>query len=136
MKPQSSGHFPAMIWVKPAAVFALVFGVMTIFSGGSVLFGPAASQASAGNYIGFVVWFNFLAGWAYVLAAAGLWLRQVWAIRLATFIALATAVVGLGFAYLVLRGEAFEMRTVAAMAFRFGFWAIIAVLGITAIKRV
>ncbi|MBL4767056.1 MAG: hypothetical protein JKY94_04990 [Rhodobacteraceae bacterium] len=115
-------------WVKPAAIFALIFGAMTIFSGGTVLFGTAEAQAMAGNYFRFVVWFNFLAGGLYVLAAIGLWRQEIWTVRLATFIAITTAVVALGFAIMVLQGQAFEMRTVGALAFRFGFWAVIAVL--------
>lgn len=115
-------------WARPVAVFALIFGVMTILSGGGVLFGPAETRASAGNYVGLVVWFNFLAGGAYVAAAVGLWLRKRWAAHLATLIAVATAVVALGFAFLVLRGEAFEMRTVGALALRFVFWVAVALL--------
>ncbi|MFT5342438.1 MAG: hypothetical protein ACI9BH_001652 [Paracoccaceae bacterium] len=118
----------AFRWAKPTAIFALVFGVMTVFLGGSVLFGPAQAREMAGNYIHFVVWFNFLAGGLYIAAAIGLWRQETWAAGLAAFIAIATAVVALGFTVMVLRGQAFEMRTVAALAFRFGFWVVIAVL--------
>lgn len=113
-------------WIKPAAVFGMIFGVMTIFSGGSVLFGPSEAQELAGNYIQFVVWFNFVAGIVYVAAAVGLWLNKNWAGPFAVFIAIATAMVALGFAIMVLRGAAFEMRTVGALAFRFSFWAVVA----------
>tara|TARA_R110002110_G_scaffold239506_1_gene455438 strand:- start:59 stop:493 length:435 start_codon:yes stop_codon:yes gene_type:complete len=34
---------------------------------------------SAGHYGPFVVWFNFLAGFAYVVAGFGLWFRRRWA---------------------------------------------------------
>lgn len=115
-------------WTKPLAIFALIFGALTIFSGGSVLFGPAEAQEWAGNYIRFVVWFNFLAGGFYIAAAIGMWCHEKWATRLAAFIAIATAAVALGFAALVFQGEAFEMRTVGALTFRFGFWAVVAVL--------
>ncbi|MBV1868315.1 MAG: hypothetical protein KUG69_10490 [Marinosulfonomonas sp.] len=115
-------------WIKPAAVFGLVFGVMTIFSGGNVLFGPPEAQELAGNFIQFVVWFNFLAGIVYVVASVGLWLDKKWAGPFAAFIAIATAIVALGFAIMVLRGEAYEMRTVGALAFRFTFWAVVAFL--------
>ncbi|MFT4962070.1 MAG: hypothetical protein ACI92Z_003166, partial [Paracoccaceae bacterium] len=70
----------------------------------------------------------FLAGGLYIAAAIGLWRQETWAAGLAAFIAIATAVVALGFTVMVLRGQAFEMRTVAALAFRFGFWVVIAVL--------
>ena len=115
-------------WIKPIAVVALVFGLLTLFSGGNVLFGPDEARASAGQYVGFVVWFNFLAGGVYVLAAIGLWLGKSWAPRLAALIAIATAVVGLGFTFVVLRGSPFEMRTVGALTLRFAFWAAIALI--------
>lgn len=111
---------------KILAVIALVFGILTLFSGGNVLFGPEAAQQMAGNYVDFVVWFNFLAGAFYVLAAVGLWLGKGWAAGLSALITLATAVVALGFAYVVLRGTSFEMRTVGALALRFIFWAGVA----------
>ena len=111
---------------KMLAVFALVFGLLTIISGGSVLFGPISARQWAGDFVGFVVWFNFLAGWLYVVAGAGLWLGKSWSVWLAAFIAISTAIVALGFGIVVLGGSAFEMRTVGALAFRFGVWSVIA----------
>ena len=117
------------------AVIAMIFGVMTVFSGGSVLFGPAEAREWAGSYIRFVVWFNFLAGGAYVAAATGLWLRKKWAAHLSILIMVATAVAATGFSIVVLRGEAFEMRTVGALAFRFIFWAAVALLAYRAFRK-
>lgn len=108
---------------KIIAAVALVFGALTLFSGGSVLFGPAAAQEGAGNFVSFVVWFNFVAGAFYILAAIGLWLGKGWAAGLSALIALATAAVAVGFAFVVLRGTPFEMRTVGALAVRLVFWA-------------
>ena len=108
------------------AAVALVFGLATIVSGGRVLFGDEAARSAAGNYLPFVVWFNFLAGFAYVAAAAGLATRQAWAARLALFIAVATAVTFLVFGLFILTGTPFEMRTVAAMTLRTALWAGIA----------
>jgi hypothetical protein len=119
---------------KLAAVFAMLFGLLTIFSGGSVLFGPDEAQRLAGNYIRFVVWFNFCAGGVYVIAAIGVWQRKEWAIWLAGFIAAATALAALGFAAVVWRGEMFEMRTVGALAFRFGFWVVLAYVARRAVR--
>lgn len=125
----------SFLWARPIAAVALIFGVMTVLSGGGVLFGPAETRELAGNYVGLVVWFNFLAGGAYVTAAIGLWLRENWAAHLATLIAVATAVVAVGFAFLVLRGVAFEMRAVGALALRFAFWAAVALLAHRATRK-
>ena len=51
------------LWV--AAGIAVVFGALTIVSGGQALFGDAAAQAAVGNAGPFVLWFNILSGFAY-----------------------------------------------------------------------
>ncbi|EPX77175.1 hypothetical protein thalar_02896 [Litoreibacter arenae DSM 19593] len=91
-----------------------------------MLFGPEKAGELAGNYVGFVVWFNFLAGGLYIIAAIGLWTGKVWAAYLAALIAIATAVVAFGFAFVILRGRPFEMRTVGVLILRFSVWAGIA----------
>jgi hypothetical protein len=113
---------------KIIAAMALIFGVLTVFSGGSVLFGPDTAQVGAGNYVGFVVWFNFVAGGFYIFAAIGLWLGKNWAMGLSALIAILTAVVALGFALVVLRGTPFETRTIGALALRFTFWTVAALV--------
>ena len=53
---------------KTAAIVAIVFGALTIISGGRALFGGV----DMGAVVPFVLWFNFLAGFAYVAAGLGL----------------------------------------------------------------
>ena len=120
--------------LKPMAVAAVVFGALTVFSGARALFGDAAARAAVGNAVGFVLWFNFLAGFAYVAAGLGLWLGQRWARHLAMGLALATALVAAAFAVHVMGGGAFEMRTVGALALRLGFWVVVAALAHRALK--
>jgi hypothetical protein len=114
--------------LKSLAAVAIVFGLLTVVSGGRALFGGAEARASVGNAVGFVLWFNFLAGFAYVLAGAGLWQGRRWAVRAAALLALATAGVGAAFGLHVLGGGAYEMRTVGALALRLALW-----VGITAV---
>jgi hypothetical protein len=105
------------IWLmRAAAIVAVVFGAATIRAGGSVLFGDGAQ--AAGNVVGFVLWFNFLAGVAYVVAGAGLWLRTRWSAGLALAFAATTVLVFVGFGIHVVAGGAFEART--AVLFRRG----------------
>lgn len=114
--------------LRTAAVAAGAFGLLTLRSGGAVLFGPPEAAQAAGRVVPFVLWFNFLAGFAYLAAAAGLWLAARWGAWTAAAIAAATA---LAFALLglaVASGAAYEMRTVWAMALRTGFWAAVAAL--------
>lgn len=121
---QTSSKRPT--WVRLAAIVAIAFGFLTLFEGGHVLFGPEAVRAAAGHYVPFVLWFNFLAGFAYVAAGAGLWLWRRWAARLALAIAAATALVFAAFGVHIALGGAFELRTVAAMTLRTVFWLGIA----------
>lgn len=105
-----------------AAAVAVVFGLLTIVSGGRALFGGAAAQAEVGNAVGFVLWFNFLAGFAYVVAGIGLYLRHRPAVWLSYAITVATALVFVAFGVFVLQGGAYEMRTLGAMILRLAVW--------------
>ncbi|WP_275393173.1 hypothetical protein [Aliiroseovarius sp. Z3] len=122
-------------WRKIIVAVATVFGFATVISGGNVLFGAAQARELAGNYIPFVVWFNFLAGFAYIIAATGLWLDKPWATWVALTIAGATALVILAFATTIIRGSAFEMRTVGALSLRFLFWAVVAMTARSKVRR-
>lgn len=106
----------------------VAFGLMTIKEGGLTLAGDKAALAAAGNYVPFVLWFNFLAGFAYVTAGAGLWMQQRWAVWLAIAIAAATAAVFVAFGAHVFSGGAYEQRTVIAMTVRTLVWVVIAII--------
>ncbi len=117
---------PSRFALHGVAGVALVFGLATIVSGGQVLFGGEAARQAAGSYLPFVVWFNFLAGFAYIAVAAGLLSGQSWAGRLALVIAIATALAFFAFGLFVLAGTPFESRTVGAMTLRTAVWMGIA----------
>jgi len=114
-------------WALVAAIVAIVFGVLTIASGGRTLFGGEAARAAVGEAVAFVLWFNFLAGFVYVLAGVGLWLWKRWAALVSAAIAAATLVVFAALGWHAAAGGAFEMRTVAAMILRSGIWIAIAI---------
>jgi hypothetical protein len=111
--------------LRIAAAVAVIFGLLTLMEGGTVLFGSEASRVAAGHYVPFVLWFNFLAGFVYVVAGAGLWTHKRWAVWLALSLAVGTAAVFAAFGILILLGGAFEMRTVAAMSLRTAVWSVI-----------
>lgn len=114
-------------WAVVAAVIAVVFGVVTVISGGSALFGGDAAQDAVGDAVPFVLWFNFLSGLAYVVAGAGLFLWRRWAALLSAGIAITTLLIFAAFGWHVATGGAFEIRTVGAMILRSGIWIAIAV---------
>ncbi|MFC2967956.1 hypothetical protein [Acidimangrovimonas pyrenivorans] len=105
-------------------VLAMLFGVLTVASGGRALFGGA----DMGAVVPFVLWFNFLAGFAYVLAGLGLWRRRPWAAPMALALFVATAAVFGAFGLHMLAGRAYEMRTLGAMLLRTAFWAVAAIV--------
>ncbi|MFN7225163.1 MAG: hypothetical protein ACK4MS_14195 [Paracoccaceae bacterium] len=113
------------LWV--AAGVAVVFGALTIVSGGRALFGDAAAQVAVGNAVPFVLWFNFLSGFACVLAGIGIAVRKPWAGPLAVALALSILAVFALLGLHVLRGGSYEARTVGAMALRAAVWIGIAI---------
>ena len=125
MKPANSSR-TIVVWIL--ACIAVIFGVLTIISGGQVLFGGSSSQQSAGNYVLFVVWFNFLAGFVYLVAGSGIWMRQGWAVWLSLVIAIATIIVFAAFGMHIYNGGGYETRTVGAMSLRSVVWIFIFVL--------
>jgi len=115
-----------IFWIRATALVAVGFGLLTIKEGGMTLSGDAAAVTAAGNYVPFVLWFNFMAGFAYVVAGAGLWLQRRWAAGLAIAIAASTALAFTIFGMLIVSGGAYEQRTVVAMTLRLLVWVLIA----------
>lgn len=103
-----------------AGIAAIVFGALTLVSGGKALFGGA----DMGAVVPFVLWFNFLAGFFYVLAGALILIGHRTALPMASALLAATALVFAGFLWWLLRGGAYEMRTLGAMLLRTAFWAV------------
>lgn len=117
---------PRPRWATIASVVAVAFGIVTIIVGGKTLFGGPAQRAAAGNIVPFVLWFNFIAGFAYVVAGCGLFLWKRWAAQLSAAIAIGTVAVFVTFGFHILLGGEFEIRTVGAMTIRSIVWVAIA----------
>ncbi|MCK4705371.1 MAG: hypothetical protein KAT90_07825 [Gammaproteobacteria bacterium] len=111
------------IWVL--SLIAILFGLLTIKSGGSVLFIDGDARLAAGNYVPFVLWFNFSAGFVYIVAGAALWLQRTWVAWLSLVLAGSTLVIFIVFGLYILNGGEYEMRTVIAMSLRSGIWIMI-----------
>ncbi|GGK51639.1 hypothetical protein [Salinarimonas ramus] len=122
MTARSSSSWP----LRVAAGVAVVFGLLTIVSGGRTLFGGPAAIAAAGDAVPFVLWFNFLSGFIYVLAGIGIAMDRRWAAMLSMGLAATIAAVFALFGLYALQGAAFEMRTVGAMSLRLIVWVAIA----------
>lgn len=126
MNASTSGGFRRPRIMTVASVVAIVFGLATLASGASVLFGSAQAQRAAGNVVPFVLWFNFLTGFVYVAAGVGLWRMERWGFWLSAGLALAIALVFAFFLWHAAGGGAFEPRTLYALIFRLAVWCLIA----------
>ena len=112
------------IWVF--SLLAGIFGLLTIKSGGSVLFIDGEARLAAGHYVPFVLWFNFCAGFLYILAAIALWLMRTWSAWLSLLLAISTLLIFAILGLHILNGGEYETRTVIAMTLRSGIWTMIA----------
>lgn len=110
---------------------AIAFGLLTVVSGGTALLGAL----EMGAVVRFVLWFNTLAGLAYVVAGLGLWQGRRWAYPLSLAIFAATLLVFVAFGLHVAQGGAFEMRTVYAMALRSAVWGAVALVARQLLSR-
>lgn len=111
------------IWA--ITIIAIAFGLLTIKAGGSVLFVDGTAREEAGNYVPFVLWFNFLAGFAYITAGIGLFQQKHWGAWTALAIAVATIAVFALFGLHILNEGLYEFRTVMAMSLRTTVWVLI-----------
>ena len=120
-------------WGLALGAVAVIFGLLSIYSGGQVLFGAAAVRTEAGQIVPAIVWFNFLSGFVYVLSGVQLmrWRRS--GAVLAMGLAATLLLVGGLFAFHIATGGLFEMRTVMAMLLRLSFWCLVAVMACRAL---
>lgn len=124
------------LWALVLGAVAVLFGVATIVSGGAVLFGDTETRAAAGAVVPFVLWFNFLSGFVYVVAGIGLALLRPWGVWLAAVIAASILVTASFFAAHVMSGGLYETRTAMAMTLRAVIWICIALVGCQALLRI
>jgi len=117
------------------AIAAIVFGIVTVLTGGRALFGSLETRAEFGNVVPFVLWFNFSAGFVYIVAGAGLLLSRRWAVYTSLLVAVSTILVFVAFGVHVIGGGGFERRTIGALTIRSLFWIAVAIVSIRALKR-
>ena len=128
-------NFDRSIWVWSITLVTLVFGVLTIYSGGAVLFIDGSAREDAGNYVPFVLWFNFFAGFIYLLAGLGIFMNKHWAARLSMAIFVATIIVFMLLGLHIINAGPYEARTIGAMSLRSMVWASISLYAYRTILR-
>lgn len=118
--------------IKASGVAAILFGIATVVSGGNAILGLHRILESGEKIVPFVLYFNFLAGFTYIITGIGLVLRSRWAPAFAVVVAIATVIVFAGFGVWILRGGAYETRTLIAMSLRTAFWCIASIVALFA----
>ena len=111
--------------LKLIAIVAIIFGVLTIRSGGMVLFSDGLARENAGHYVPFVLWFNFSAGFFYLLSAVLMFINPIRGFWLAVIITLSTLLIFALFGLHIIQSGLYETRTVYAMILRVVIWALI-----------
>lgn len=114
--------------LKPAAIFLILFALVTLFMSGSVIFDLFGIREKEGNYVLFVVITNFVAGFLYLFSAYGLFNRKVWTTRLLSIITGILIAGFLGLLFHINSGGIYEAQTVKAMIFRISLTALFTVL--------
>ena len=117
-----------VITLRILPVIAVVFGLLTLKEGGTVIFDIGSARQAAGNFIPFVVWFNFLSGFFYIAAGIGLWIQKRWAVFLSIALLIGVVITYVFFGIHILNGGPYEMRTVYAMALRTFVWGVISIV--------
>lgn len=102
--------------------FMILFGALTVFSGGRHLLIWNELQSEGRHFHLWILVFNFIAGFFYILAGISLLKEKNWGPFLVYSIASATAVFYAVFIIIVLNGSPYEKQTLYAMGFRTLFW--------------
>ena len=121
MTEHSSSTWP----LRVAAGVAIVFGLLTVVSGGRALFGGPAAMTGLGDAVPFVLWFNFLSGFVYILAGIGIAMGRRWAVMLSIGLAATITAVFALFGLCVYQGAVLETCTVGVMSLRLIVWVTI-----------
>lgn len=101
-----------------AAIFLMVFGLLTLFLSSSILFDWFGLRAKEGDYVQFIVVTNFTCSFLYLAAAYRLFIKKAWVYQL-LWIALILLVIGIvGLMVHIYSGNLYETKTVGAMIFR------------------
>jgi len=117
-----------MITLRIVSVIAVVFGVLTLKAGGSVIFNIGSLRQAEGNFVPFVLWFNFLSGFFYIAAGIGFWLQKRWSMSLSIALVTSITLTYIVFGIHIFNGGLYEMRTVYAMTLRTALWAVISIV--------
>jgi hypothetical protein len=100
----------------------IIFGALTVISGGKSLF-----IESRGEIVPLVLWFNFIAGFLYLIAGISVFKLKTCVKKLAIVLATLNVFVLLYLVNHIIQGGLYENKTLVAMSFRTAFWVFFAI---------
>ncbi|NQT62843.1 MAG: hypothetical protein HQ556_07800 [Candidatus Marinimicrobia bacterium] len=115
------------------SLVAIGFGLMTVRAGFATIFVPE-TRTAAGDIVLFVLWINFILGFAYIVAGVGIFQEKAWAKNLSLAIAGITLLTYAAFGVNIAMGGIWKMKTVKVMAIRSLVWVGIAYHAVSASK--
>lgn len=115
------------LWLTTLSIFTIVFGIVTIFAGGNALF-TESGKLAAGKIIPLILWYNFIAGFFYIMAGFAMFKQKSIAIRLSMLLANSAFAIYFALLMHIFDGKEYEMRTLYAMTFRTFYWIAIAII--------
>lgn len=105
----------------------IAFAFLTLFMSSSVLFDWFGIREKEGNYVPFIVWANFVAGFLYLISAYGIVTAKKWTVLILLSTAILLIIAGIALVFYISSGGIFEAKTLVAMVFRIaltiGFFA-------------
>ena len=110
------------VWI---GLIFLIFGLMTILSGGRSLF-TENGIATRGNIVPLILWFNFFAGFFYLVASISIFKLKPCVKKLSIAIAISNSIVLVYLLNHIFQGQLYEYKTLIAMIFRTLFWILFA----------
>lgn len=117
------------------AIALIAFALVTLFMSSSVLFDWFGIRAKQGNYVPFIVWINFVAGFLYLISAYGILKSNKWAVKILIFAEVLLILAFIGLAIHIDQGRTFELKTIQAMLFRITVTLAFAVIAYYQLKN-
>lgn len=96
----------------------MIFGLMTVIVGGSVIFDLFGMRAKEGNYIPIVVQINFICGLLYLFSAYAIATKKNWVMKPLAVALLLLILACLGLWQRIDANGLYEQKTIYALGFR------------------
>ncbi|KMQ72668.1 hypothetical protein [Chryseobacterium koreense] len=96
----------------------IIFGLMTVIIGGSVIFDLFGMRAKEGNFVPIVVHINFICGFLYLLSAYAINTKKSWTLKPLAMALVLLILAWIGLWHHIEENGLYEQKTIYAMAFR------------------